>query len=353
MRRSSMLVVGLILATATAALVYAKKDKPKEAPAPAKGADVVAYVGDEAITKDDLDKAASGQLMRVRQQEYEIRQNALDALIQKKLLDNEAATRKIAVADLLKMEIEDKSPNVEASEIDAFYEQNKARMGNRTREDVGPDIERQLQAQKQAERRNAFINELAARSSVKVLLEPPRLDVPVPEGAFAKGPATAPVTIVEFSDYQCPFCRRAHPTVEQLLADYGDKIRFVYRDYPLNFHPRAVPASVAARCAADQGKFWEYHNNLMVNQGDLSDTDLSKRAADLGLDEAEFATCTTEKRHEDAIQASFEDGAALGVTGTPAFFINGRAIVGARPVADFKQVIDDELSRLEGTKATN
>jgi protein-disulfide isomerase len=330
---------------------YAKKEKKqdaKAAPAAAASASkVVATVGTVSITEDELNQAAFSQLMKVRQQEYEIKEQVLDGLVQQKLLEMEAAARSMALPDLLKAEVEDKTVAPTKEEMDRFYEQNKSRMGGRTREDAAGDIERTLRNQKAAQRRGEFLDELVAKNPVKTLLEPMRIpqSMEVPPNAFAKGPATAPVTIVEYSDYQCPFCRRAHPTMERVLKEYGDKVRFVYRDYPLNFHPRAVPSSVAARCAAEQGKFWEYHTNLMEVNGDLSDADLGKRATDLSLDMAAFDACYASKKFEAAIQSDFQAGAAVGVTGTPAFFVNGRMIVGARPFEDFKNVIDDELQR--------
>jgi protein-disulfide isomerase len=159
------------------------------------------------------------------------------------------------------------------------------------------------------------------------------------------GPADAPITIVEWSDYQCPFCKRAHPTIEQVLTEYKDKVRFIYLDYPLPFHQMAMPAAQAVHCAEDQGKFWEYHKSLFETAGDLSTADLTKRAADLGLDGPAFQACTDSKKHDDLIKKNYDDGAALGVTGTPAFFINGRMLVGAQPIEEFRELINDELSR--------
>jgi protein-disulfide isomerase len=119
----------------------------------------------------------------------------------------------------------------------------------------------------------------------------------------------------------------------------------VYLDYPLPFHQMAMPASEAVHCAEDQGKFWEYHKNLFEVAGDLSSADLTKRATDLGLDGAKFQACADAKKHDDLIKSNFDDGASLGVTGTPAFFINGRMLVGAQPIEQFREVINDELSR--------
>ncbi len=351
MKSTGTLAAALVAAALVATPVLAKKDKEKEAPkaadasATAAGSDVVATIGDEKISKADLDKAAANQLSRLRQQEYDIKENVLEGMIQQKLLEKEAAGRKIGVPELLKAEVEDKITAPTKEEIQQFYDKNKSRMGGRSFEDASADIERALRGQRQNEKRMQFLRSLEDKANVKILLDPPRADIKIASDAQILGPATAPVTLVEYSDFQCPFCKRAHPTVEQLLKDYGDKIRLVYRDYPLAMHQRAFPASIAARCAADQSKYWEYHRNLMEVNGDLSVDDFKKRAGDLGLDVTAFAACLDSKRHDAGVQASFDEGAALGVTGTPAFFINGRMLVGAQPYDAFKQVIEDELSR--------
>jgi protein-disulfide isomerase len=314
------------------------------AAAPATG-EVAATVGTYTITKEELDRAAANPLMRIRQQEYQVRMDILEELIQKKLLADEAVARNVTEADLIKAEVDAKATKPTQEEIAAYYEKMKARMGNKTLEDAKPDIERALGMQKLQERRNQFVSELGAKTGVKVLLDPPRVALNIPSTAPAIGPADAPIVIVEWSDYECPFCKRAQPTVDQVLAEYKDQVRFVYRDYPLPFHKKAMPSSIAAHCAEDQGKFWEYHMNLFTAPGDLSDADLTKRATDLGLDMKAFAACMAAKPSEAAINAAYNDGAAVGVTGTPAFFINGRMLVGAQPVDQFRSIINDELAR--------
>jgi len=347
----------MLLALAVAATpVLAKKDKAKEkADAPAaqtqaasggSGSEAAAIVGGETITLDDLDKAAAAQLARIRQQEYQFRMDALQGMIQQKLIANEAASRKVSDADLLKAEVVDKSPKVTDDEVQKFFDANKARMpAGKTFDDVKGDISNMLAQQKQAERRSQFLNELQTKANVKIMLDPPRVAIKIPDGVPAIGPADAPIQLVEWSDYQCPFCKRAHPTVEQVLSEYKDKVRFVYLDYPLPFHQMAMPASEAAHCALEQGKFWEYHRNLFENAGDLSAADLSKRASDLGLDGAAFSACIESKKHDGTIQEYASSGAAAGVTGTPAFFINGRSLVGAQPIEQFRSVINEELQR--------
>jgi protein-disulfide isomerase len=349
----------LLVSAAVFAPAFAKKDKAKTdtpaattATAAASGdSRPAATVGGVVITMDELDKAAANQLAKVHQQEFQVRSDTLSNLIQQKLVSNEAAARKVSEADLLQTEVDAKTTAPTQDEISQYYDKMKSRMGTKTLDDVKGDIEKVLKAQKANERRAQFLTELSAKNEVKVLLEPPRSTITLRPGAPVMGPADAPITIVEWSDYQCPFCKRAHPTVEQVLKEYKDKVKFVYLDYPLPFHPMAMPAAQAVHCAEDQGKFWEYHKNLFEAAGDLSKADLTKRATDLGLDAAAFEACTTSNKHDSLIKTNYDDGAALGVTGTPAFFINGRALVGAQPIEQFRDIINDELSRKGVTTA--
>jgi protein-disulfide isomerase len=347
----------LLLTAAVAAPAFAKKDKAAAAAAPAPAATTAsastgsgdsqpaATVDGAVITMEELDKAAANQLAKVRQQEFQVRNDVLSGMIQQKLVAKEANARNVSEADLMKAEVDAKSAAPTPEEISQYYDKMKSRMGGKTLDEVKGDIEKALKVQKVNERRAQFFTELAAKNEVKILLDPPRATVTLRPGTPALGPADAPITIVEWSDYQCPFCKRAHPTVEQVLSEYKDKVRFVHLDYPLPFHQAAMPASEAVHCAQDQGKFWEYHKNLYETPGDLSAADLTKRATDLGLDAPTFQACTDGKKHEALIKANFDDGSALGVTGTPAFFINGRMLVGAQPIEQFRELINDELSR--------
>ena len=159
------------------------------------------------------------------------------------------------------------------------------------------------------------------------------------------GPADAPVTIIEFSDYQCPYCQVWYKQVfQQLLASYPDKIRFVYRDLPLPMHPEAVPAAQAANCAGEQDAYWKYHDALFNQQYGLDRAAYEHYAADLGLDTKAFAACLDSQRYQDEIQADASDASRVGISGTPSFVVNGRILVGALPFSDFKAVIDEELA---------
>src|SRR5262249_20098487 len=154
-----------------------------------------------------------------------------------------------------------KVPEPPKTEVDAFYEQNKARFGTQTKEQVTPQIAAMLRSQKMAEAQRDYLKDLKTKYGVKVMMDPPRGSVSLDDDDV-KGPQSAPVTIVEFSDYQCPYCSRAETTVQEVLKKYGDKVRFVYRDYPLSFHPNAEIAAIGSDCAKEQGKFWEMHNAM-------------------------------------------------------------------------------------------
>lgn len=164
------------------------------------------------------------------------------------------------------------------------------------------------------------------------------------------GDENAPVTIIEFSDYECPFCAKWHSeSYDSLKADYIDtgKVKLVYKDFPLSFHERATPASLAANCVQAQlgnEKYFEYHNTLFGNQQTLTDANLKSWAVNLGADATQFETCIADPKMTTEIQEDFAEGASLGVSGTPSFFINGNLVVGAQPYSVLKQAIEKELS---------
>jgi len=307
--------------------------------------EVVARIGEQEITRQDVEEAIAGELGRLRFQEYELRRQGMDRLITKMLVEGEAEAREMEVQELLRVEVEEKAVAPTEPTVQAFYEQNKGRLQGRTFEQAKPDLERFLYQQDMTRRRDEYLAELRTRSGVQVLLEPHRVKVDIPDGEPSKGSVDAPVTIVEFSDFQCPFCKQVHPSVEAIVAEYGDKVRFVYRDYPLPNHPRALPASEASRCAAEQEKYWEYHASLMTQGGDLGDEDLKQRAEILGLDLSEFVACVNSDRQLEAIRASTKAAQSLGVNSTPTFFVNGRQLQGTPTVDSFREMINDELAR--------
>jgi protein-disulfide isomerase len=285
-----------------------------------------------------------------RQTLYDLRRAALDKLLEQRLLEAEAKARGTSVEQILEREVDAKAAPPDKREAEAVYAQNLPRIANLPKQQVMADIERQQLARNRAQRRLEFRRELMKKAGVRLLLEPPRVKLEIPAGAPALGPESAPVTIVEFADYQCPFCYRAQQTVEKVLEKYRDKVRFVHLDYPLDsIHPRAVAAAVAARCAGEQGRFWEYHRNLLAappHSGSFPDEDLKKRAAELGLDAGKFASCLARPGGDAPVRAGYVLGNELGVGSTPTFFINGRQLLGAKPLEEFVEVIDEELDRV-------
>jgi protein-disulfide isomerase len=177
-------------------------------------------------------------------------------------------------------------------------------------------------------------------------VDPTVFKVPI-DGAPVKGSPEALITLVEFSDYECPFCSRAHVTVQKLQEQYGNKLRVVMKQNPLSFHPRAKPAALAAMAAGEQGKYWEYHDKLFANQKQLDDASLEKYAQELGLDINKWKADLASPKFQDTIQQDQALASQLGASGTPAFFINGRFLSGAQPIDNFRALIDEELGKAE------
>ncbi|HWW93542.1 MAG TPA: thioredoxin domain-containing protein [Vicinamibacteria bacterium] len=313
---------------------------PEASPLPG---DLVAEVDGSPVTRGVLDQRVKNRLARLRQEEYEIRHQALEELIGDQLLEKEAQSRGISTAELLKDEVDRQVKGPNPADVEAVYSQNRARFTGRTKEQAVAEIEKALRERELGQRREAFQAQLRAKAKVLVHLQAPRQEMPVSASAPALGPPEAPVTIVEFTDYQCPYCHKAQSTIDKVLSQYAGKVQLVHRDFPLDGHSQALPAARAARCAGEQGRFWDYHHNLMTLPGDLSEADLAARAASLKLNPGAFSTCLASDRYDSSIRESMEAGAQAGVTGTPAYFINGRMIYGARPFEQFQEVIDAEL----------
>ena len=175
--------------------------------------------------------------------------------------------------------------------------------------------------------------------------EPRRYDIPIAAGDPARGPANAPITLVEFSDFECPYCRSYFlNTLPRILEAYPNQIRHVFKDLPLiSIHANAFPAAVAALCAHEQGAFWEFHDLLFGMELSLGTDAYQQYAADLGLSQSKFTNCLDAQRYTDQVQADYDFAIQLGVRSTPTFFINGILIVGAQPFEVFSQIIESEL----------
>ena len=314
---------------------------------PTKDSEKLAEVDGTIITRAEIDRAGGKQLQNLRQQLYQLERQKLNEYIGATLLSREAKERGVSVSTLMEQEVSAKISAVSEEDIRTFYESNKARIGVEL-DKVHDQIRDFLSEQRATARKNEYFKTLGAKASVTTYLKPPpvqRADVSV-NGAPVRGSEKAKVTIVKFEDFQCPFCKTVQPTFKDLLKKYDGKVRVVHKDLPLEtIHPQAFQAAEAARCAGEQGKFWEYHDKLYADTPKLGPEELKSAAKDVGLNVPSFDQCFTSRKYRSAVQKDLNDGAQLGLTGTPAFFINGREISGARPLDDFSAIIDEELGQ--------
>jgi len=341
-----------MIAILLAILSAAAPPRPSPSPAAAPSAEVLATVGGEPITARDLENAPGPRARQLRQQRYDAQRQLVEEVVNGRLLEKEAAARGTTTDALLKQEVEGKVPPVSEADQRAYYEQNKARIGNMPEAEALKRIESGMRQQRVQERRAAFLNELRQKAAVRLLLDPPRQAVEVGDDPF-RGPADAPVTIVEFSDFQCPFCgRHFQQTYGQIDKEYiaTGKARYVFRHFPIEqIHPQAFKAGEAAACAGAQNKFWEMHDVLFANQKALQPPDLVKHAQLLGLNGMTFDTCLAGQM-APRIRQDMTLAADVGVRATPTFFIgatlpNGnikvlRRFNGAVAFTAFKTALD-------------
>lgn len=308
----------------------------------------IAEVNGEAITVEHLDRALGAKVVSLEEQIYTTKRDELEALIAQRLLMQEAAKRGISVAALLDAEITAKVSLITEADIDAVFQENKPNLAGVDATIAREKIRTALQQQRLAIQQKQFVNSLRSQGRVLIRLQPPpvvRVEVST-DGAPFEGAAEAPVTLVEFSDFHCPFCKRVQATIKQVLEQYPGKVKHVFRNLPIDgLHPQARRAAEAARCAQDQGKFWEYHDILFARAPQAAPDDLIQYAVQLGLNKDEFNRCLAGGDYQSIVQHDLDEGARLGVSRTPAFFINGRFLNGAQPLEKFVQVIDEELAR--------
>jgi protein-disulfide isomerase len=307
---------------------------------------VAARIGGEDITEAELDAFIKDQLLEQQTQGdpsalHELRVTQIENLIGRRLLDEEAARRGVSADEVLDQEAAARV-TVSDEEIQAFFDQNQGRIQGDYAA-LAPQIRDYLSRQAGATAAREFVDELRAQAGVEVLLVTPRIQVASTGSAI--GPVDAPVTIVEFSDYQCPYCQRAEPTVKQVLQQYEGQVRFVYKHFPLeSIHPLARGASEAAGCAEDQGRFWDYHERVFAAANGLEPAALEGYATELELDLEAFRACVAERRHADKITTDLRDGQAAEVSSTPTFFVNGVKLKGAQPFSEFQRLIEAELA---------
>jgi protein-disulfide isomerase len=303
---------------------------------------VVATVGSHRITQQEMDAKMLESISPT--QLYDLRKNALDSLINDYLLEQAATHAHLTPDQYLKSQT--RSKKITEADARKFFNDNKARFGTTTFDQIKQRLIPALQQREDSQQTEQVIANLRAGQDVKIALEAPRVAV-ASTGHPSLGAKDAPITMVEFGDFQCPFCRASENSVKEVRAKYGNKLRLVYMDFPLGIHEHAMDAANAARCAGEQDKFWQYHDAIFADQSKLAPADLKASAAKLGLNAKKFDACLDKTKYQPQIQQDMAEGTKLGVTGTPTFFINGREITGAQPAQKFEEVIDDEIAKAE------
>lgn len=333
MSRTATLAAGILVCVAVAV--------PTESAEPSRAPELV-VTGPVPVTAEQLDQLLGNKLLRFRSEEYTVKRKALEGYLADRLLDRQAAARGLSLDELLRQEVDAKASEVREEDVRAAYQSTRGVAGES--EDLALSrIRAGMKTQRIALRRAEFIKELRARSGVRILLEPPRLSVSAGNGP-SKGPAAAAVTIVEFSDFQCPFCGRMAPTLRRIEGKYQDQVRIVFRDFPLPMHSDAPKAAEAGRCAAEQGRFWPMYDKLFANQTSLRVPDLKRYAVEVGVEARAFDACLDGGKYDGAWRADLKEGEGYGIAGTPTFFINGRPLLGVPPFEVFEEIIDEELA---------
>lgn len=291
-----------------------------------------------------LDQMLAEYLMGRYDAEYQATQQKMD----EKILEAEAKKRSLgAIEDLLKVEINDKVSKPTDAEVADAYQALQRKLRGQTMEEARTVLEQAVTQKKQGERYAAYIEELrkSYRATVQLTFpEVPRIEVSADDDPSV-GPADAMVTIVQFAEFQCPYCGKARESTDKVMANYEGKVRFVFRDFPLEFHDKAIPAAIAANCAGKQDKYWPVHDAFMADQQSLTEADIQRVVKAAKVDLPAWEECRKDPAMEAEIKKDAADGAAAGVTGTPAFFINGVFINGAQPYEKFKAIVDAEVSR--------
>ncbi len=309
---------------------------------------VVAEVGNEKLTLGKLQQEDAGRLLAARYALYQAEVAAAKSLVDQALLQEQAKKEGVSVTELLKRHVESKVKDPTDDQLEVFYE------GLQTTQPysaVRGKILEAIHKKREQKARDAYIASLRASKTIKILLEPPKAEVAL-DDAPVRGQSSAPVLLIEFADYQCPYCQETEPTVQKLQAQYGDKLKFSYKNFPLPSHPYAEKAAEAARCAGTQGKYWEYHDALYKSRK-LDVPDLKEQAKSLGLNSEKFNQCLDSGAQAAAVAKDLAEGQALGITGTPSFFVNGHFVSGAVGPDVFRDLIGLELSASAGDHLLN
>lgn len=305
----------------------------------------IARIGDVVLTEDHLREELGIEVSQLEKRLYALKKYWAEGKIREVLFDNAARDAGLSRAQWEAQEIDRKTTPPDEAQTRRLVSRF-AKPGADPAEALKLAFEAVLKENRE-KRRNEVYEELVSKTRIELLIDKPavfRVDVAYGPHNPVRGNPEAPVTIIEFTDFECPYCRRANETLERVREAYPNDVKIVARQFPLPNHDRARPAAEAALCANEQGRYWEYRQRLFSDQKKLSDADLRRHAKELGLDEAKFAQCLAVGRYAEQVKKDLAEGQKYGVKGTPAFFVNGEFLSGAQPFASFDEAIKTALA---------
>jgi protein-disulfide isomerase len=323
-----IIAVGISLATAT--LVFGQAPQSDQ---------VVARVSGANLTIEDLQNVEGGKLLQAEYQYYLNERKVLEELIDNRLLSDEARKKSMPLDQFLSTEVYKGVKDPTEDQLEVYYE------GLDTQESyqsVRDDVLQHLRELRRSKARAAYVEQLRKDAKINILLMPPTAHVDTAK-AYTQGKKNAPVVLVEFADYQCPYCQKVNPQIQQLKKEYGDALTVIYKDFPLPMHHGSEKAAEASRCAGEQGKFWEYHDVLFYSK-QLEVDELKEHARVLKLDGDRFDACLDNGTEAGAVKSDLDEAKSLGLTGTPSFFVNDHFFSGVVDIAALKDIVNQQLN---------
>ncbi len=331
MKLGLRMALALPLLFAASAIIYAQDSTTSQEP--------IARVSGHDLTLGDLQGQQSGKLLQAQYQYYLSERKALEEAIDNRLLEDEAKRKQIPLDQLMETEVYNGVKDPTEDQLKVYYE------GLDTQEpyeSIRGEVLQHIRELRRTKARAAYVEALRKKAQINILLMPPTADVNT-DKAFVKGDRKAPIVLVEFADYQCPYCQKVNPQIQQLKKEYGDALTVVFKDFPLPMHHSAQKAAEASRCAGEQGKFWEYHDVLFYSK--LTEPDeLKEHARTLRLDTERFDSCLDNGTEAEAVKNDLQEARNLGLTGTPSFFVNGHFFSGVVDYAALKDIINQQLN---------
>ncbi len=313
---------------------------------------VLATVNDIEITQQQVDDSVAAQIYPLQQQLYAIRKAALENLITNKILESEATAKRISIEDLRK-QLTLGEVNVTRAQVEDAYKQNASFFATMSPDEARERLRLDLENQARMKNYRAGLNALRKKWTVTMNLPPPVFVSELDDGVSpVKGAANPVVTIVEFSDFECPFCKQVQSVLRQIVESYGREVRLVFKHLPLEGHRNSLPAARAAYCAAEQDRFWQFHDALF-SAGNLSPPVFEQIASDLGLGVPKFQECVASDRSRAAVLKDIEAARLLRIESTPSFVVNGKVIKGALSFTEFQKIVEQELSQRASQKQSS